>query len=145
MPGGYRLLLARALQQAARWRDAGHTIPVAVNISANNLLDAGFIGALKDLLAQATPNVRELRWVRTAGGAGYDYGHGVAVDSRGDVIVAGAVAGEAAFGDTVVANEAGAHLFVAKYHADGELVWVKVATGNIVHRFEVASFGSYCS
>jgi hypothetical protein len=67
--------------------------------------------------------------VRTAGGKGYDYGHGVAVDSRGDIIVAGAVVGEATFGDVVVPNENGAHLFAAKYHADGELVWVKVATG----------------
>jgi len=69
------------------------------------------------------------RWIRTAGGRGYDYGHAVAVDSRGDVIVAGAVVGEATFGDVVVPNEPGAHIFVAKYHADGELVWVKVATG----------------
>ena len=69
------------------------------------------------------------RWVRTAGGKGYDYGHGVAVDSRGDVIVAGAVVGEATFGDVVVPNEPGAHIFTAKYHANGELVWVKVATG----------------
>jgi hypothetical protein len=67
--------------------------------------------------------------VCTAGGQGYDYGHGVAVDSRGDIIVAGAVVGEATFGDVVVPNENGAHLFAAKYHADGELVWVKVATG----------------
>lgn len=69
------------------------------------------------------------RWVRTAAAKRYDYGHGVAVDSRGDVIVAGAVVGEATFGDVVVANEPGAHIFTAKYHADGELVWVKVATG----------------
>ncbi len=69
------------------------------------------------------------RWVRPAGGKGYDYGHGVAVDSRGDVIVAGAVAGEATFGDVVVPNVDGSHLFVAKYHPDGALVWVKVATG----------------
>lgn len=69
------------------------------------------------------------RWVRTAGGQGYDYGHGVAVDSRGDIIVAGALVGTATFGDVVVPNEAGSHLFVAKYHADGALIWVKVATG----------------
>jgi hypothetical protein len=71
----------------------------------------------------------KFRWVRTMGGKGYDYGHGVVTDSRGDVIVAGAVVGEATFGDVVVSNEAGAHLFVAKYHSDGTLVWVKVATG----------------
>lgn len=70
-----------------------------------------------------------LRWVRTAGGKGYDYGHGVAVDTRGDIVVAGAVVGEAAFGDVIVPNEPGAHLFVAKYRADGELLWAKVATG----------------
>ena len=73
----------------------------------------------------------KFRWVRSLGGKGYDYGHGVVIDSRGDVIVAGAVVGEATFGDLVVPNEAGRHLFVAKYHADGALVWVKVATGKV--------------
>ncbi|HEY1092810.1 MAG TPA: bifunctional diguanylate cyclase/phosphodiesterase, partial [Burkholderiaceae bacterium] len=47
-----RLMLAHALEQAARWRDAGHALPVSVNISAHNLLDAGFIGTLSAMLAQ---------------------------------------------------------------------------------------------
>jgi hypothetical protein len=82
-----------------------------------------------DLFVVSYDKDGRFRWVCTAGGQGYDYGHGVAVDSRGDIIVAGAVVGEATFGDVVVPNENGAHLFAAKYHADGELVWVKVATG----------------
>jgi len=71
----------------------------------------------------------KLVWIQTAGGAGYDYGHGIAVDSRGDVIVTGAVVGEAKFGDVEVGDGKGAHIFCAKYHADGKLVWVKTAEG----------------
>lgn len=70
-----------------------------------------------------------LVWIETAGGAGYDYGHGIAVDGRGDVIVTGAVVGKGKFGDVEVGNDTGAHIFCAKYHRDGKLAWVKVAEG----------------
>lgn len=71
----------------------------------------------------------KLAWIQTAGGKGYDYGHGIAIDPKGDVIVTGAVVGEAEFGDVKIANEPGSHIFCAKYHADGKLVWAKAATG----------------
>jgi len=71
----------------------------------------------------------KLAWIQTAGGKGYDYGHGIAVDTRGDVIVTGAVVGDSDFGDVKIPNEPGSHIFCAKYHPDGKLVWVKVATG----------------
>lgn len=72
----------------------------------------------------------DLLWIRTAGGPGYDYGHGIAVDPVGDIVVTGAIAGRAEFEKTVV-NEAGAGrpLFCAKYSAKGELRWVKSTTG----------------
>ena len=70
-----------------------------------------------------------LAWIQTAGGAGYDFGHGIAVDGKGDVIVTGAVIGDSEFGDVKIPNEPGSHIFCAKYHPDGKLVWVKVSTG----------------
>ncbi|MBM3826940.1 MAG: hypothetical protein FJ410_09535, partial [Verrucomicrobia bacterium] len=70
-----------------------------------------------------------LRWVRTAGGKGYDYGHGVAVDSSGDVIIAGALVGEADIGGRKVDTGKSAGLFCAKYSPDGELRWARVSKG----------------
>jgi hypothetical protein len=69
----------------------------------------------------------KLAWIQTAGGTGYDYGHGIAIDSRGDVIVTGAVVGKGKFGDVEVGDDTGAHIFCAKYHPNGKLDWVKVA------------------
>jgi hypothetical protein len=72
----------------------------------------------------------KLQWVQTAGGKGYDYGHGIAVDPKGDVVVTGAVVGEAEFGDVKLPSTwAGGRVFCAKYHADGKLVWAKASTG----------------
>jgi hypothetical protein len=72
----------------------------------------------------------KLQWIKTAGGKGYDYGHGIAVDPNGDIVVTGAVVGEADFGDDVkIANDPGSHIFCAKYRRDGKLVWAKAATG----------------
>lgn len=82
-----------------------------------------------DVFVAKYDRVGKLVWIQTAGGAGYDYGHGIAVDSRGDVIVTGAVVGQAKFGDVDVGDDTGAHIFCAKYHADGKLAWVKVAAG----------------
>lgn len=69
----------------------------------------------------------ELLWVRTAGGSGYDYGHGIAVDSKGDIVVTGAVVGPAKFGETVLTGTR--PIFCAKYDASGRLLWVKGTEG----------------
>lgn len=74
----------------------------------------------------------KMLWIQTAGGAGYDYGHAIAVDKNGDVVVSGAVVGDAEFGEIKVSNPDGGHLFCAKYHADGKLVWVKTTSGKLL-------------
>ncbi|OYW70913.1 MAG: hypothetical protein B7Z37_29240 [Verrucomicrobia bacterium 12-59-8] len=71
-----------------------------------------------------------LIWIKTAGGKGYDYGHGIVVDSKGDIVVTGAVAGEAKFGDvTVNAGSTTRPIFCAKYDSEGNLKWVKATGG----------------
>ncbi len=71
-----------------------------------------------------------LIWIKTAGGKGYDYGHGIVVDSKGDIIITGAVAGEAKFGDvTVNAGSTTRPIFCAKYDSEGNLKWVKATGG----------------
>jgi diguanylate cyclase (GGDEF)-like protein len=47
-----RYVLDTALEQCARWRDAGRVLPVAVNISARNLLDEHFVEEVQELLAR---------------------------------------------------------------------------------------------
>ncbi|HAL70263.1 MAG TPA: hypothetical protein DCP71_00620 [Verrucomicrobiales bacterium] len=72
----------------------------------------------------------DLLWIRTAGGAGYDYGHGIALDAQGDVVVAGSVAGEGKFGQVVAnAGSTSRAVFWAKYDAGGSLRWVKTTSG----------------
>jgi len=66
-------------------------------------------------------------WVRTAGGKGYDYGHGIAVDNHGDIVVTGAVVGDSHFGEVEVPNAPGSHVFCAKYDSGGKLLWVKTS------------------
>lgn len=46
-----RCVLTAALDQAVLWSEAGHPLPVAVNLSARNLLDEQLPGQVADLLA----------------------------------------------------------------------------------------------
>ncbi len=46
-----RYVLDAALEQCARWRDAGRALGVAVNVSARNLLDEHFVDEVQELLA----------------------------------------------------------------------------------------------
>ena len=43
-------VLREALAQHRRWRDAGHDLTIAVNLSATNLLDTAFLGELRAAL-----------------------------------------------------------------------------------------------
>lgn len=83
-----------------------------------------------DIFVAKYDSAGTLLWIKTAGGKGYDYGHGIVVDSKGDIVVTGAVAGEAKFGDvTVNAASTTRPIFCAKYAADGTLKWVKTNGG----------------
>ncbi len=79
-------------------------------------------------VAKYDPNGKQ-QWVRTAGGKGYNYGHGIAVDSKGDIIITGGVKGDSHFGDLAVPNENENHVFCAKYDTEGKLLWVKTSSG----------------
>jgi len=43
-------VIEHALRQSARWRSMGVQLPISVNVSANNLLDAAFVERLAELL-----------------------------------------------------------------------------------------------
>jgi diguanylate cyclase (GGDEF)-like protein len=47
-----RYVIDAALAQCARWRDAGRVVPMAVNVSARNLLDDRFVDDVLALLAR---------------------------------------------------------------------------------------------
>jgi predicted signal transduction protein with EAL and GGDEF domain len=46
-----RWMLAEAIEQCQRWQVAGRTWGVAINVSVRNLLDAGMVGIVHDVLA----------------------------------------------------------------------------------------------
>ncbi len=68
----------------------------------------------------------KLIWLREAGKDGYDYGHSVALDSAGNVFVAGGFAGTVDFGTATLTTRS-SEAFLAKYHSDGTLQWAKKA------------------
>jgi diguanylate cyclase (GGDEF)-like protein len=61
-------VLHEVFLQSRRWLDAGHRIPVSLNISANNLMDAGFVETVGRLLIQhqVAPNLIELEITESA-------------------------------------------------------------------------------
>jgi len=85
-------------------------------------------GGIDFFVAKLDPKGKFL-WACLGGGSLIDRGYGVATDAAGDVIISGAVAGDAEFGDLRLPNKPGSHIFCAKYHADGTLVWARAAGG----------------
>lgn len=70
-------------------------------------------------------------WVRTAGGSNYDAGTGLLVDQEGEIYICGYYQGSSYFSDAItLQNENGlSNSFVARYNADGDVVWVRGAGG----------------
>jgi hypothetical protein len=83
-----------------------------------------------DLFVLKLNSAGELLWGRTSGGAGYDYAHAIVLDAAGDIVVTGAVAGQAVLG-SVTLNDSSKDrsIFIAKYSTTGDLKWARCTTG----------------
>jgi len=70
-----------------------------------------------------------LVWAKKAGGSEEDCGYGIAADAYGNTSVTGKFQGEATFGATAISSAGGADIFIARYDANGDLMWVERAGG----------------
>ena len=63
-------------------------------------------------------------WAKQAGGTGADEAYSVAYDNAGNSYIAGSFSGMAVFQSTTLTSAGGTDIFIAKYDASGNLVWV---------------------
>ena len=70
-----------------------------------------------------------LLWLKTAGGTGYDYGHGIAVDMAADIVVTGAQAGQGTIDGQPFGEAGPARVFCLKLNSVGKVLWSQVASG----------------
>ena len=70
-----------------------------------------------------------LLWVRNGGGKNEDASFGLATDVSGNSYVAGYFSGSALFGNYKVNSVGYSDIFIAKYDAAGNLVWIKTGGG----------------
>lgn len=68
-------------------------------------------------------------WATKAGGAGTEYGYGIAVDKAGNSLVTGQFAGTASFGSITLTSVSGTDIFVGKVGTSGVWQWVTQAGG----------------
>jgi hypothetical protein len=90
----------------------GHFESTDVVANGEKLPNAGNFDAFT---AKFAPDGK-LLWVRVKGGEGSDYGHGIAIDSKGHVVVTGAI---------------GRQVFCTKYDTEGREVWHRTTSGSI--------------
>ena len=100
----------------------------SANFGSTNLLATGSNG-LNDIFVARYDGNGNLLWVRQAGGMGEDEPAAIAADRTGHVGVIGRFSGSAAFSPTNLIG-AGMDIFVARYDADGNLLWACRAGGN---------------
>jgi FlgD Ig-like domain len=70
-----------------------------------------------------------LVWAKRAGDVNFDRGRGIRVDAAGNSYVTGRFQSMATFGSTTVTSAGNYDVFVAKYDANGNVIWVTRAGG----------------
>ena len=68
-------------------------------------------------------------WAKQAGGQNIDAGKNIAVDSSGNSYITGEFQGTATFGSTMLNSSGNYDVFIAKYDASGNVLWVKQSGG----------------
>lgn len=113
----------------------GEVLPVQMDVCGDDVLDEDCDGATCG---------GDVVWAIEAGGTGAQYAYDVAVDSDGNVVVAGVFQGEFSIGTTTFTSQ-GTDGFLLKLDAEGELIWVKHLHGvgeQIVRSVAVDSSGN---
>lgn len=82
-----------------------------------------------DLFVAKYDSQGKLEWIKSGGGIGYDYGHGIAADKLGNVFVTGAIVGEGTFDAGPLGHAGPAHVFCLAMKPDGKVKWVHTAEG----------------
>ncbi len=82
------------------------------------------IGGTDVLVAKLTPQ-GEVLWVRNAGYSATHEGNAVAVDAARNVYAAGKLWGRTRFGQTELDSHFDHDTFLAKWNADGEILWAR--------------------
>ena len=68
-------------------------------------------------------------WAREGGGTSTDEGKAIAVDSEGNICVAGSFSGTVDFGGSNLLSNGSTDVFIAKYNSWGQLLWIQQAGG----------------
>jgi len=82
-----------------------------------------------DLFVAKYDSQGKLAWIKSGGGIGYDYGHGIAADKLGNVFVTGAVVGEGSLAGEKFGHPGPAHVFCLAMNSDGKVNWMRTAEG----------------
>jgi hypothetical protein len=74
-------------------------------------------------------NAQYFDWAKREGLWEYDYGYGIQLDNSGNILVAGKFEQNANFSGTTINCQGNHDIYVAKYAANGDLIWIKTAGG----------------
>lgn len=72
---------------------------------------------------------QQFDWAQSIGGLGLDVARDVTTDAEGNVIVVGSFSGNAEIDGTYMSGDGVLEAFVAKFSANGDLLWTRVITG----------------
>lgn len=97
----------------------------SANFSGNDYSGRG----LYDVFITKYDQLGNVVWVKTAGGAGNDQANAIKYNN-GFLYVAGLFNDTAWFESTMLISRGQSDIFLAKYNADGQLIWVKQAGGS---------------
>ena len=112
---------------------AGYFLSPTITFGSTTLTNVNPNGNSNDIFIVKYDTGGNLLWAKSAGGNSYDAAHCISTDASGNIIVTGDFSSTSiSFGSTILTNAGNDDMFLAKYDAGGNLLWVKSAGGNAI-------------